>query len=259
MLESAYATAPWDDWIRRDPVWHVRRFTDPRDQEIAGMIAAALAYGRVGSIMPSVERVLAAMDHRPFDFVTQFDPQRDTERFGACTHRFHTPCAVVAMLRAMQMGIERHGSLHEMYLAGYRPGARTTTEALVRYVDGLRGFTEEEYGPWGHRKDLYGWRHFLASPDDGSACKRLNLYLRWMVRTGIPDVGAWPEVSPAQLLVPVDVHVAAIARRLGWTRRASADLKMAEEITAVLRRADPEDPTRFDFVLSHLGMERLEL
>lgn len=256
-LEHAYQSAPWDDWIPRDPIWHVRRFQDPRDQEIAGLIAASLAYGRVGSIMPSVDRVVSAMDNRPYHFVTQYDVRKEAERFSRCTHRFHTPDAIVATLTAVQGAVDRHGSLRELFLAGYRPKERTTCPALCRFVDVLRRFTERVQGEWMDCKPLYGWRHFLATPEDGSACKRLNLYLRWMVRTGVPDVGAWPEVQPARLLVPVDVHVAAIARRLGWTRRASADLRMAEEITAVLRRVDPADPTRFDFVLSHMGMDGL--
>lgn len=250
-LEAAHHNAPWEDWVAKDPLWHVRRFADARDQEIAGIVAASLAYGRVGSILPSVGRVLTAMDDSPRRFVEEFHPERDAERFAGFAHRFHTPDAVTAMLFAMQGALERYGSLGALFLAGYDEDAADTSDALTHFVEGLRALTPGDPAD----RALYGWRHFLASPADGSACKRLHLYLRWMVRSGTPDVGAWPEVSPAKLLVPVDVHVANAARRLGWTRRASADRRMAEEITAVLRRADPEDPTRFDFVLSHTGME----
>jgi uncharacterized protein (TIGR02757 family) len=263
-LERAYDTAPWDDWVRCDPLWHVRRFADPADQEIAGIVASALAYGRVACIMPSVERVLAVMGDSPRAYVESFDPGREAANFAGFAHRFHTPEAIVAMLAALRTGLERHGSLGRLFCAGHDPQAPDTRAGLARFVDSLRVFTEEAFGPgWEGRKDLYGWRHYLASPDDLSACKRLNLYLRWMVRTGTPDVGAWPSdlggagVSPRQLLIPVDVHVANIARRMGWTRRSSADIRMAEEITATLRRADPDDPIRFDFVLSHLGMDSM--
>jgi uncharacterized protein (TIGR02757 family) len=250
-LEAAYHGAPWEQWVEKDPLWHVRRFSDARDQEVAGVIAASLAYGRVGSILPSVGRVLEAMDGSPRRFVEDFDPERDAGRFAGFAHRFHTPDAIIAMLFAMQGAVERYGSLGAMFLAGYDGAAPDTSDALTRFVVGLRALTPGDPAD----KALYGWRHFLASPLDGSACKRLHLFLRWMVRTGTPDVGAWPDVSPAKLLIPVDVHVANAARRMGWTRRASADRRMAEEITAVLRQADPEDPTRFDFVLSHSGME----
>jgi uncharacterized protein (TIGR02757 family) len=250
-LEAAYAGAPWDEWVAKDPLWHVRRFPDALDQEIAGVVAASLAYGRVGGILPSVARVLDAMDGSPRRFLEDFHPERDAERFHGFAHRFHTPDAIVAMLFAMQRAVEQYGSLGAMFLAGYDEAAVDTSDALTRFVERLRAYTPGDTGG----KALYGWRHFLASPGDGSACKRLHLYLRWMVRSGAPDVGAWAGVLPAHLLIPVDVHVARIARGLGWTRRASADRRMAEEITAVLRRADPEDPIRFDFVLSHTGME----
>lgn len=250
-LEAAYARAPWDAWVAKDPLWHVRRFVDPLDQEIAGIVAASLAYGRVGSILPSVGRVLGAMDNAPRRFVEGFRLEKDAERFAGFAHRFHTPAAITAMVMAMQGAVERYGSLRALFLTGHDEAAPDTSEALTRFVRELRDLTPGEPGD----KALYGWRHFLACPTDGSACKRLHLYLRWMVRPGVPDVGAWPEVSPAKLLVPVDVHVANVARRMGWTRRASADRRMAEEITAVLRRADPLDPTRFDFILSHSGME----
>ena len=250
-IEQAYADAPWDLWIAKDPVFFVRRFADPRDQEIAGLIAAALAYGRIGSIMPSVERVLAAMDGQPYRFVTECDPECEAERFAACTHRFHTPRSVVVTLAVVRRALEQHGSLRALFLKRYSEHDEDTRPALTAFVNELRGFADELEGA----ADVYGLRHFLASPADGSACKRLNLYLRWMVRSGPPDVCAWPEVSPAKLLIPVDVHVARIAKRLGWTTRAAADMRMSVEITNVLRRADSADPIRFDFVLSHLGME----
>jgi uncharacterized protein (TIGR02757 family) len=257
-LESAFRDAPWERWIAGDPVAFVRRFTDPRDQEIAGLVAAALAYGRIGSIMPSVNRVLAAMDWEPYRFVTECDPECEAERFADCTHRFHTPRALIATLVAVGRAIRRHGSLCELFLAGYRESDADIRPALTRFVNELRMLTADGAGAWLDEKDLYGWRHFLASPEDGSACKRLNLYLRWMVRSGTPDVGAWPGVSPAKLLIPVDVHVARIARALHWTSRASADMAMSLEITAVLRKLDPVDPVRFDFVISHLGMDTPE-
>jgi uncharacterized protein (TIGR02757 family) len=256
-LEQAYSDAPWDLWIAKDPVYFVRWFADPRDQEIAGLIAAGLAYGRIGSIMPSVERVLAAMDWQPWRFVTECDPECEPERFADCTHRFHTPRSVVVTLAVVRRALERHGSLQSLFLKGYSEHHEDTRPALTAFVDSLRGFANDLDDAWLDGAGVYGLRHFLASPADGSACKRLNLYLRWMVRSGPPDVRAWPEVSPAKLLIPVDVHVARISKCLGWTTRSAADMRMSVEITNVLRRFDPTDPIRFDFVLSHLGMDGL--
>jgi uncharacterized protein (TIGR02757 family) len=251
-IEQAYSDAPWDLWIEKDPVSFVRRFDDPRDQEIAGLIAASLAYGRIGSILPSVERVLAAMDWQPWRFVTGCDPECEAQRFDDCTHRFHTPRSVVVTLAVVRRALEHHGSLHALFLSGYSEADSDVRPGLTAFVNELRGFAHDLDGA-----GSYGLRHFLASPADGSACKRLNLYLRWMVRNESPDVGAWPGISPAKLLIPVDVHVARIAKCLGWTTRLSADMRMSLEITDVLRRLDPADPIRFDFVLSHLGMDGL--
>jgi uncharacterized protein (TIGR02757 family) len=256
-LEQAYHDARWDAWIENDPLAFVRRFADPRDQEIAGIVAASLAYGRIGSIMPSVERVLAAMDWQPYRFVTECDPVCEAERFAECTHRFHTPRSVVVTLAVVRRALERHGSLRELFLKGYSVRHEDTRPALSAFVDDLRAIADELDAAWRDGPAVYGLRHFLASPASGSACKRLNLYLRWMVRTGKPDVGAWPDVAPAKLIVPVDVHVARIARSQNWTSRAAPDMKMALDITSVLRRIDPADPIRFDFVVSHLGMDGL--
>jgi uncharacterized protein (TIGR02757 family) len=250
-LEAAYDEAPWDEWVAGDPLGQVRRFDDPRDREAAGFVAASLAYGRVGSICSAVERVLAAMEYRPHEFLASRG-WRDVDRFAGCSHRFHTPAAIVATLRAAGVAIERHGSLRDTFLLGWSPRQSDTTEALASFVDRLRQYAGPLDDP-----ALYATRHFLASPADGSACKRLNLFLRWMVRTGPPDCGAWPEIEPSALLIPVDVHVARIARTLGWTARVTPGLAMSREVTETLRRLDPRDPTRFDFVISHLGMDGL--
>lgn len=253
-LEHAYRDARWDAWIENDPVAYVRRFSDPRDQEIAGIIAASLAYGRIGSIMPSVERVLAAMDWQPYRFVTECDPECEAERFAECAHRFHTPAAIVSTLGAVHRAIKLHGSLGALFLRGYSDSDADILPALTQFVEELRRLTPAG-GLDAQGDRVSGWRHFLASPSDGSACKRLCLFLRWMVREGQPDVCAWPDVSRAKLIVPVDVHVARIARSQRWTKRSTPDMKMALDITRHLKRLDAADPIRFDFVISHLGMD----
>ncbi|HEY3266391.1 MAG TPA: TIGR02757 family protein [Armatimonadota bacterium] len=253
-LEAAYGAARWAAWAEADPLGLVRLYDDPRDQEIAGFIAAGLAYGRVASILASVSSILSLMPQGPRAFLETFRADRDAAVFERCIHRFHTAESVVAMLETLRIALERHSSLEAMFLSGHSPGAPDIGPALCNFVDGLRSITVEAYGPdWAN--GLYGWRHALASPADGSACKRLNLFLRWMVRTGPPDLGAWRGIHPRRLVIPVDVHVARIARRLGLTARASPDWRMAMEITAALRSIDPEDPIRFDFVISHIGME----
>lgn len=250
-MEAAYEGAPWDEWVASDPLGQVRRFDDPLDQEAAGFVAASLAYGRVSSICAAVERVLSVMEYRPHAFLASRG-WCDVERLAGCSHRFHTPAAIAATLRAAGTAIERHGSLYDTFLLGWSPRQRDTSEALSAFVSRLREYA----GPL-DEPALYAARHFLASPSDGSACKRLNLFLRWMVRKGRPDCGVWGDVDPARLLIPVDVHVARIARRMRWTTRVTPALAMSRDVTEAMRRLDPSDPTRFDFVISHLGMDGL--
>lgn len=255
-LERAHRNAPWEEWIHRDPISLVRAYDAPNDQEVAGFIAASLAYGRVSGILASVKRALAVMAPSPAVFVDAFNPASDGALFDGFAHRFHGPASMVAMVDALRVVRARHGSLGAAFMAHHAADAPNTAGALAGFVGELRDHTRAVHGAaWAARADLYGWRHTLASPDDGSACKRLHLFLRWMVRSGSPDVGAWKGVTPDRLLMPVDVHVARLARAIGLTHRASPCQRMAEEITDALRAVDPRDPVRFDFVLSHLGMD----
>ena len=239
--------------MRSDPIGVVRSYSDPLDQEIAGFIAASLSYGRVKGICQSVRKALDRFAPNPREFVI-FTPETDYDFWGF-THRFHTPKAMCLLVLTLRRAIHKHGSLKYLFLKGWKNTDNSTESALSAFVDELRALAPLAECCAG--SDEYAFRHFLASPRDGSACKRLHLFLRWMVRTGPPDLGAWPEIPASALMAPVDVHVASIARSQGWTRRKTPDARMSREITDVWKSVDPMDPTRFDFILSHLGMEGL--
>jgi uncharacterized protein (TIGR02757 family) len=251
-LEHLYACYNRAD-SAADPVQIVRRYDRVADREIVAFIAAGLAFGRVASVMASVEAVCDALGPEPAAFVRQFDPARDGTALRRLGHRWVRGIDLVALIWILRHLITRYGSIEASVRshAASRPGdlaaALDEWSAEVRRIDlsavyGRR--PSKQAGVW----------YFFARPSTGSACKRLNLFLRWMVRTDGIDPGGWTSLQPADLLVPLDTHTIRVGRCLGLTRRASPGWRMAAEITSGLRAIDPEDPVRYDFALCHLGM-----
>ncbi len=239
--------------ISPDPLEVVRRFKRPEDQEIAGLVSASLAYGRAELITAAADEALRRMGGSPRDFVLGFDPGRDAGRFDGFVYRWTRGRDLSMLVASMQQALRRHGSLGALFARGHRASDAHTGPALSRFTETLLGYVETF-----HAEDRAGARtgirYLLPSPRTGSACKRMNLYVRWMVRTEAPDLGLWAHVSPASLVMPIDTHVARISRQLGLTSRRLADWKMAEEVTQALRKFDPEDPVKYDFALCHWGM-----
>lgn len=244
--------ALYDRYNRRecahpDPVEFLYDYEDPRDREIVGFLGASLAYGRVAMIMRSVASVLARMGDRPAGtspsaFLMNASREELSRAFAGFRHRFATGEEVAALLWGLKRLMERHGSLNACFAAHLGASDETVVPALAPFSEELRDAAEGLNG------------HLLPCPARGSACKRLNLFLRWMVRRDAIDPGGWVGVSPAQLVVPLDTHMHRICGALGLTARSQADLRTALEVTDALRRFAPEDPVRYDFAISHLGI-----
>jgi uncharacterized protein (TIGR02757 family) len=235
-----------------DPVKIVRRFDDPADREIAAFCAAGLAFGRVASVLASAEALLAAMGPSPARFVRSFDLGRDGRRFDGLVHRWTRSEDLVALALVLQRFLLEHGSLERAFAVALTPGATDVSAALESFS--TRAAATDVSVAYGSRPRLPGVAYFFARPESGSACKRLNLFLRWMVRRDAVDPGGWTAVSPAQLIVPLDTHVIRVAQCLRLTRYRSPGWRMAADITASLRRLNPVDPVKYDFSLCHLGM-----
>jgi uncharacterized protein (TIGR02757 family) len=235
-----------------DPVRVLARYPNPADREIAAFVAAGLAFGRVRSVLNSVEAVLAVMGPRPARFVRRFSPARQAVRLAPLGHRWTRGEDLVALVLVLQHMLEASGSLEAFFAEGLAPGAADVTDALESFS--RRACAVDVSVAYGRRSAHPGVHYFFARPSSGSACKRLNLFLRWMVRRDGIDPGGWSAVSPAQLVVPLDVHVIRVGRCLQLTRDTSPGWKMASEITASLRVLAPDDPVRYDFALCHLGM-----
>lgn len=235
--------------IEPDPLQLVLRYSDPADQEIAGLIAAAFAYGRADIVVRNAGSVLKRMTGGPRAYLESFDPAEARKRFAGFSHRFHKTPELVALLTCVAAAIAQHGSLAALFEAGYDEADRDIGPALTRFVASIIHST-------GHRPPgtVNALRYLLTSPADGSACKRMNLYLRWMVRRTSPDLGIWDFVDPAKLVMPVDTHIHRIATFLGLNGRKSADWKAARAITDALARFDPADPVRYDFAICRLGI-----
>ncbi len=236
-----------------DPVHIVRRFSEAADREVVGFVAAGLAFGRVASVMHSIEAVLAAMGPHPARFVQRFSPERDRAALDPIVHRWIRGRDLVALILVLQHMLRAHGSIEAFFVAGDDPTAPDVSPGLESFSRrALDVDLTPAYGS--ERPARAGVGYFFPRPSAGSACKRLNLFLRWMVRRDAIDLGGWTTVSPARLVVPLDTHVIRVGRCLRLTRRVSPGWQMAADITGALRRVDNTDPVRFDFSLCHLGM-----
>jgi uncharacterized protein (TIGR02757 family) len=230
--------------IAPDPLQLVLRYDDPLDQEVAGLVAAAFAYGRAETIVANIGVVLKRMTPSPHRYLSTFDANEAARRFAGFSHRFHKTPELVAFLQCLANVIRSHGSLGALFRASYDPDAPDIAPSLTRFTAATLGSDDQPAAV----------RYLLTSPADGSACKRMNLYLRWMVRTTSPDLGLWTFVDPAKLVIPLDTHVHRIATFLGLSDRKSGDWKTARALTDRLARFDRTDPVRYDFALCRLGI-----
>jgi uncharacterized protein (TIGR02757 family) len=236
-----------------DPIQIVRRFERADDREIVGFCAAALAFGRVASVLQSIERLVAVLGDRPAEYVRRFDPMREAPRFRSIVHRWIGPRDLVALVWILRQMMERGTTLEGFFLEGFDGSGEDIGPALDSFSRrALMLDLECAYGRPVPRRA--GVCYFFPRPSTGSACKRLNLFLRWMVRHDGLDLGVWRRIPPAALIVPLDTHVIRVGRCLRLTRYATPGWRMAQEITESLRRLDSADPVKYDFSLCHLGM-----
>jgi uncharacterized protein (TIGR02757 family) len=230
--------------VSRDPIGFVHRYERPEDQEVVGLVAASLAFGNVVAARRSVERVLEKLGPEPAAFVAEDDGRALRTRLRGFKHRIYRGSHLAQMLCGAGVLLRDHGTLGDAFASFHRETG-DFRESLACFADALRGEARDR-----------ATRHLVSDPRAGSACKRLVLYARWMIRPadGV-DLGLWP-IAPSELVIPVDTHIHRISRNLGLTERRTASWVTAEEITAALRKIDPDDPVKYDFALCHLGVSR---
>jgi uncharacterized protein (TIGR02757 family) len=235
-----------------DPVHIVRRYPHPADREIVGFCAASLAFGRVASVLNSIESLLEVLGPHPAAFVRDFDPDKARVRLAPLVHRWIRGNDLVALLLILQRMVREFGSIERFFVSGDDPASPDVGPALDSFS--TRALETNVRAAYGRLPARPGVCYFFPRPSAGSACKRLNLFLRWMVRTDVVDLGVWKSVAAARLIVPLDTHVIRLGHCLRLTRYQSPGWKMAAEITASLRAVNPDDPVRYDFSLCHVGM-----
>jgi uncharacterized protein (TIGR02757 family) len=242
LLEKLYTAYNRPEFIHPDPLEFLQPYTETSDREIVGLIASSLAYGRVAQILKSVSCILDKMVPSPSKFLEGTSRVSLEREFTCFKHRFTTGEEVADFLIAIQKVIKIYGSLHHCFLMHYDPQDHDITRSLESFVQEIKAHLSVRENS------------LLPCPEKKSACKRLHLFMRWMVRSDAVDPGGWADISPAKLVVPLDVHMHRICTALGMTSRKPADLKGALEITQGFRAFVPDDPVKYDFALTRIGI-----
>jgi len=243
-------------FVSPDPLELVRSQSGDADREVAGLVASGLAFGAVAQIKRSISTVLEALGPRPAEAVARLDPRAAALRLRRFRHRWTSGRDVACLLYFVRQMRESHGSVESFFAQGLSPGDADVGPALASFS--ARALALDHGGLYRGRRlpESAGVRYFFPSPEKGSACKRLNLYLRWMARHDGVDLGVWRRPDPSQLVLPLDAHTIAIARKVRLTRYRSPGWAMALDVTRRLRALDPADPVKYDFAFHRMGLFR---
>lgn len=241
-LDVLYEAYNHRKFVHPDPLEFLYDYPDLRDRELVGLIASSLAYGRVAQILKSVSSILERIDHSPRSFLLDSSRKQLFSSFSGFRHRFTTGEEMASMLLGAKRVIEEYGSLYECFMAGLNDKQATVLPALSAFVQKLNDASPRVKNS------------LLPSPDGGSSCKRFNLFLRWMVRNDSVDPGGWQRVPLCKLIIPLDTHMHRICLKLNMTSRKQADMRTAIDITQSFKKLVPEDPVRYDFSMTRLGI-----
>ena len=241
-LDELFALYHHRAFVHPDPLEFLYDYPDLQDREIVALIASSLAYGRVAQILKSTSYILQRLGRSPFSFLQKSTRKKLLSLFSDFKHRFTTGEELALVLWGSKKVIEEYGSLHNCFCTTLVDEDDTILPALIRFIGRFRDhmpITRDSLLPY---------------PEKGSACKRLNLFLRWMVRQDNVDPGGWSRVSATKLIVPLDTHMYKISRMLHLTERKLPDMRTAIEITHAFRQIVPDDPIRYDFALTRPGI-----
>ncbi len=233
-------------FIKDDPISIPHRFSKKQDIEIAGFFASLLAWGNRKSIINSCNVLLNKMDNTPYEFILHHTAN-DLKRLSGFKHRTFNDTDLLCLVQFLKQHYSKNKSLETAFSKWMKPGDATVENVLAGFHNYV--FSNPEYFAERTRKHI-------ATPAKKSACKRLNMFLRWMVRQdnkGV-DFGIWKNIRPSQLICPLDVHVARVARRLNILQRTQDDWQAAIELTSYLKQLDANDPVKYDYALFGLGV-----
>ncbi|HBG28309.1 MAG: TIGR02757 family protein [Planctomycetes bacterium GWF2_41_51] len=241
LLEGLYNKYNHKKFIPPDPLQFVYHYTKKSDMEIAGFLSAMFAYGAVEQIEKFLTGLLGKMGGSPCDFVRNFSA-KDKILFKPLKYRFNTGDDIINLLGSLKKVLNRYGSLEKLFLEGYSPADANIIPASVKFMQTLNPASSP------------GLKFLLSNPVNGGTCKRLMLFLRWMVREDEVDAGLWSKVDKSKLIVPVDVHMGRLSRIIGLHSKKTYNLKTAAEVTKGFAEITPEDPVKYDFALCRIGI-----
>jgi uncharacterized protein (TIGR02757 family) len=251
-LDRFYREYDFRERMRSDPIEFPHRYRNALDVEIVAFLSSSFAYGRVDVFKSTIERILSRMGASPYDFLLHLDIKKARVSFSGIRYRFNENEDILCLLFVLHSVLEKDSSIETAFRKSYHPNDANIGEGLSGLMRTILEIdTTKVYG-----RDIRpaGYLQFFPSPANGSACKRANLFLRWMIRDRDIDFGIWNGIPKNKLVIPLDTHIARISRCLGFTKRKSQDWKTAVEITEALKGLDPQDPLKYDFALCHHGI-----
>lgn len=240
-LEELVEKYETPDFIKDDPIQFPHRFEKPEDVEIAAFMASLFAYGNRKTFIKKLDELFEIMQNKPYEFVLHFNP----ESLKGFNYRFAKDSDVIEVFRILNKLYKQGGGLKALFEHGYSLDHSILT-MLKTISDYFYSNAKENAG--------LGFYHLIPCAQKGGALKRMNMFLRWMVRKPPVDLGVWDFIPTSELLIPLDVHVARISREMGLLKRNSNDFKAVWELTQNLKNIDPKDPIKFDFAMFGLGV-----
>ncbi len=239
--------------LEPDPLQFLHIFKDERDIEIVGLIASIFAYGNVKQIENTIKKLLVIFDYKPYSFVKNFSLKTEAAKFKGIKHRFYTEDDIIKLFIVLNKEIKKYKSIRNIFLTGYNPLDKDVKNGITNFSNHFLNSFHQYFDSVSN-----GIKFMFPLPEKNSACKRMNLFLRWMVRKDELDFGLWNEIPTNKLIIPVDTHIARICKSLRLTNKKNVSWQMAEEITKNLKRFDPEDPVKYDFAICHIGIRKLK-
>jgi uncharacterized protein (TIGR02757 family) len=236
--------------LEPDPLQFPHLFKDKKDIEVIAFVASVFAYGNVKQINNSLKKFLELADNKPFSFIQNFKLEESNKEFSL-VHRFYTSKDIRQLIHLLNGAYDEFGSLKSLFLSGYNETDNNTKNATSNFSNYFLQKAHQEFNELSR-----GLKFMFPLPEKGSACKRMNLFIRWMIRKDELDFGLWCEIPTSKLIIPVDTHIARICKKLRLTKRKNVSWKMAEEITDNLKKFDSNDPVKYDFAICHIGMRK---
>ncbi|HEX2788116.1 MAG TPA: TIGR02757 family protein [Ignavibacteria bacterium] len=238
----------------KDPVWVLHKFVHERDIEIAGLIVSCFAYGQVDQINKFTGELFSRTSMNIYEFTANFNEQKDKKFLRGLYYRFNDEKDLVYLFKNLNRVLKEHGSLKKVFLKHHKNENENILDGLTGLVGELRKETQNKNQK--ETQNIASLRYLLPSPEDNSTCKRLNLFMRWMVRKDDIDLGIWKEIDKSKLVMPVDTHIYKVTQKLKMVKRKSCDLKYAVELTNELKEFDADDPVKYDFALCHVRLDK---